>query len=162
MNKPETSAAVFPAPVVARLLNISERHLRRLAADGVVPKTSRGEYPLAGCVQGYVAFLQIGAGVDISDPSKMAPFLRRAHYQAELEKLKIQNLCAELIPHEEVAHELWLMMRLAEECLDGLLELLARECGLSGKSLALVEKRLGILRKDLRDRMRAPGTDEAG
>lgn len=53
----ETRAA-FPAAVIARLLNITERRLQQLAKEGVVPKAGRGRYPLAACVTGYVKYLQ--------------------------------------------------------------------------------------------------------
>lgn len=48
----------FPAGAIARLLNITERRVQQLAQEGVIPKSGRGRYPLAGSVQGYVRYLQ--------------------------------------------------------------------------------------------------------
>jgi hypothetical protein len=44
--------------VIAKLLNLSPRHLQRLAADGVIPKAARGRYQFVPVVQGYVRHLQ--------------------------------------------------------------------------------------------------------
>lgn len=44
--------------VIAELLNITPRRLQQLAAEGIVPRQSRGLYDLRACVAGYVRFLQ--------------------------------------------------------------------------------------------------------
>ena len=45
-------------PQIARILHISERHVSRLAADGVLPHAHRGAYDLFPCVSGYIVYLQ--------------------------------------------------------------------------------------------------------
>lgn len=61
--------AEFPGRVIAQLLNISERRLQQLAKEGIVPKSGRGRYPLAGCIRGYVTYLQeqVDGGKDVID-----------------------------------------------------------------------------------------------
>lgn len=55
----DTSADMhYPAGTIAGMLMITTRRLRQLAAEGIVPKSTRGRYPLEGCVKGYVQYLQ--------------------------------------------------------------------------------------------------------
>ena len=52
-GSPEVSAGFLSG-----LLGITDRRVQQLAAQGVLPKASRGRYPMAGCVRAYVQFLQ--------------------------------------------------------------------------------------------------------
>ena len=55
MAEPTTD---FPGKVIAELLGLTERRLQQLAAEGHIPKSERGRYPLIGAVQGYIAYLK--------------------------------------------------------------------------------------------------------
>lgn len=57
MNLTQTDLT-YPAATIAEMLLITDRRLRQLAAEDIVPKATRGRYPLVGCVQGYVGYLQ--------------------------------------------------------------------------------------------------------
>ena len=49
----------YPIAVIASVLDLSERHIRRLADDGVIPKPQeKGRWDLIKCVRGYVRFLR--------------------------------------------------------------------------------------------------------
>lgn len=99
----ETAAGDLPAEVIARLLNITTRRLQQLAKEGVIPKSeTKGRYPLAGCVRGYIVFLQQTGGAENIDPDRLKPFERRAHYQAEIEKLDLGMRSGSLVPVAEV------------------------------------------------------------
>lgn len=50
--------ADFPAETIAQLLGVTPRRLQQLAAEGFVPKSERGLYPLVGSVQGYIRYLK--------------------------------------------------------------------------------------------------------
>jgi len=100
-----TSPDLFAGATISRLLNITERRLRQLAAEGVIPKADRGRYPLAATVRGYVIYLQQTGSTENIDPDKLEPFKRRAHYQAEVEKLALGVKSGELIPRAEVERE---------------------------------------------------------
>ena len=45
-----------PARALSALLGISDRQIRRLATDGVIPKQQPEGYPLVDCVQAYIAY----------------------------------------------------------------------------------------------------------
>lgn len=149
----------FPARIIARLLNITERRLQQLAREGLVPKAARGQYPLAGCVRSYIQYLQNAGQVDTSDPDKLSPFQKRAHYQAELDKLKLEQERGELIPRIEVEQEMAGVLKLVAECFDTLPDLLERDCGLPAKVLVRVEEALDRTRGDLQARMMAADDD---
>jgi hypothetical protein len=154
----------FPATVIARLFNVSDRHVRRLAAEGIIPKAARNQYPLAGAVRGYITYLQgLVDGIGSNDPDRLPPFQRRAHYQSELEKLKLEQERGELIPRMEVEQQYALLLKIVAECLDTLPDLLERDCGLSAKVLVRVEAALDRAREDLHARLSEPDaeTDDA-
>jgi phage terminase Nu1 subunit (DNA packaging protein) len=52
MDDPTSAASL------ATLFGISERHVRRLARDGIIPKVARGKYPLTASVRGFIGELQ--------------------------------------------------------------------------------------------------------
>ena len=47
---------------IAELLNLSRTRILQLVADAVLPKGTRGKYPIEECVRAYVRFLQDNAG----------------------------------------------------------------------------------------------------
>ena len=58
-NRPDQSSpGTITAGQAARLLMLTPRRLRQLAAGGHIPSAVRGRYPLAGVVRGYLAFLK--------------------------------------------------------------------------------------------------------
>lgn len=145
----QPAQGLFPARIIARLLNLTERRLQQLAREGIIPKAARGQYPLAGCVRSYIQYLQNSGQVDTSDPEKLSPFQKRAHYQAELDKLKLEQERGELIPRIEVEQEFAAVLKMVAECFDTLPDLLERDCGLPAKVLVRVEEALDRTRGDL-------------
>lgn len=49
---------LVPVGTLARLFNLTDRRVQQLARDGIIPKATRGKYPLAQSIQGYVRYLQ--------------------------------------------------------------------------------------------------------
>lgn len=132
----EAGAGDLPGDVVARLLNITPRRLQQLAREGVIPRSAtKGRYPLAGAVRGYVTYLQQTGGAGDIDPDKLDPFRRRAHYQAELEKIELQMKAGELVPRAEVEREFARVFDVLARYLDVLPDRLER-AGLVGPQIA--------------------------
>ena len=46
------------AEVLAKLLDLTERRVRQLSAEGVIPKAARGRYEVVGAVRGYIRYLR--------------------------------------------------------------------------------------------------------
>lgn len=49
---------VQPAEVIAKLLDVTERRVRQLSSEGVIPKAARGRYEVVGAVRGYIRYLR--------------------------------------------------------------------------------------------------------
>lgn len=58
MAQSPPQAGLVPAATLAKLFGLTERRIQQLAADGTIPKSERGEYPLAAAIQGYIRSLK--------------------------------------------------------------------------------------------------------
>jgi len=83
------------------------------------------------------------------DPDKLKPFERRAYYQSELEKLKLQQEKGELVPSFEVENQLAKLCKIVVRGLDTLPDTIERDVGASSTQLALIEKLLDELRAQM-------------
>ncbi len=98
---------MYPASTLAKLFNLSERRIRQLATEGIIPKTERGKYELVGAVRGYVTYLQDRAlGQEVKTTDIQAQRLRLIKAQADEKELELQTKRSELIPANEV-REYW-------------------------------------------------------
>lgn len=151
----DQAQANFPGRIIARLLNITERRLQQLAREGIVPKASHGQYPLAGCIRGYVMYLQ-NAGVNAEgtvDPEKLDPFKRRAYFQGELDKLKLATERGELLTSFDVEQTFGETFKVVTEAFDTLPDILERDCGATAQMVQRTEKRMDVLREELYQRL---------
>lgn len=90
--------ATTPAATLAKLFNLTERHLRDLARDGTIPKGEHGKYELGPCVQGYVRYLQQraqGRAIEGIDTKESRARLLEA--QANKTELEVRELSGELL-----------------------------------------------------------------
>ncbi|MGH8502008.1 MAG: hypothetical protein ACREVE_05950 [Gammaproteobacteria bacterium] len=78
----------YPVDTIAALLNLRRRRVQQLAQAGIIPKAERGQYPLAGCVNGYVRNLQLQA--ESRAPSDLDQHRTRL-LEARTRKLKAEN-----------------------------------------------------------------------
>ena len=105
------SSPRYPAKVIASVLKLSERHVRNLVKEGVIPPPERGgRYDLIGSVQGYVTYLRertMGKELARTDAHLERTRLLRA--QADRTELEVSELKGLMIPAEDVAGE-WQQM----------------------------------------------------
>lgn len=102
-------ANTVPAATLAKLLMMTERHLRRLVSDGWIQKTPDDKYTVVGGVQGYIRFLKDEARRGMGSGSEAKTYMseakaRLAKEQADNMELKNAQLRDELIPANEVKH----------------------------------------------------------
>lgn len=116
----------YPAGTIAEVLMITDRHLRRLAKEGVVPKSVRGRYPMRGCVQGYITHLQSlrDSTVERSDEATRLSKVRADTYELELEQRRGQ-----LYKREVVDEALFEACSTLAAMLDGSASVIARQMG---------------------------------
>jgi hypothetical protein len=140
----------YSGALIAKLVCITERRLQQLAREGVIPKSSRGKYPLIGAVQGYVRYLQTSGehAEGVRDPEKMKPFERRAWYQGEMEKLQLAQVRGELVPAIEVEAKFAELLKAIAHFLETLPDMLER-VGASSAMLKLLEVELDKLRESM-------------
>lgn len=106
----------YPVETIAALLNLQRRWVQQLAKNGVMPKAAHGRYPLAGCVQGYVRYLQ--AQAETHAPSELEQH-RLALLEQRYRKLKFENdkLEDSLIPAEDAEIVCGLILEVIDQSL---------------------------------------------
>lgn len=132
---------------------------KRLIDGDVQPSGKRGGYPVYRLKDALPALLGAGNG---QDPDTMDPYKRKAHYQGEHEKLKLQVERRELITRIETEQEMAAMLKTVGEFYDVLPDTLERDCALSPATLQRVEEALDRSREELYLRLAAEEDEDAG
>jgi phage terminase Nu1 subunit (DNA packaging protein) len=136
----ERASPVYPATIIAKLFNLTERHVQRLAKDGIIPKAARGKYELVGCVQGYVRYLQERAmGGDINSTDFGTENIRVKKLTADKLQLEVDVMKNNLIPRELVEEEISNLILSARGKLLGLPSRLAK-VAIAAESLREIEE----------------------
>lgn len=92
----------YKVGVIASIFGVTERRVQQLVKDGIIPKPTRGNYELIGCVQGYIAFMQeraFGKNVGALDAHQERARLLKA--QADKTEIEVQTMNGLLIPAAE-------------------------------------------------------------
>ncbi len=108
------------ATAIAKLLEITPRHLQRLVTDGVVPRYSRGKYELVPVVQAYVRYLRdqtTGGEVGPGDPTREIQSLKAERLRMEVAQDKGELLPAMAL--ESYAAQVGAVMHAGLESLPG-------------------------------------------
>lgn len=85
-----SSGVEYPVSVIAKLFDLTERRVQQLAADGIIPKGSRGKYPLVGAVQGYIRFLRESSKSEETDYELSRARIARA--KAEMAEIELERM----------------------------------------------------------------------
>src|SRR5688572_4546143 len=100
--------------------------LRRVVAEaGVVPSGKRAGHPIYRGRDIFAAWS--GQNERESDPDKLPPMERKAHYQAEHEKLRLQVERSELVPALEVEQGHGRIFAIVTQAYDTLPDVLERD-----------------------------------
>jgi hypothetical protein len=83
------------------------------------------------------------------DPAGLDPFKRKAHFQAQLEEVRYQEECGELVPKIQMQEEMSRAAKVFAQAMDTLPDILERDCGLTPAQIASVEKRLDAVREEV-------------
>ena len=83
---------IIKATELAKLLGITDRHLRNLANEGVVKKTEKGKYLFFESVRGYIEYVESKNDVDLDlKDEKIKEEIKRIKKDTELKDLKIKE-----------------------------------------------------------------------
>ena len=90
---------IIKGVVLAKILNLSERHLRRLAEENVIKKNGQNKYLFLESIHSYIEYLELknDADVDLKD-EKIREEIKKIKKDTELKDLKIKELKNQLHP----------------------------------------------------------------
>lgn len=166
--EPATLDADVTAAELGRALDLTARRIQQLAKDGVIPRSSRGKYPLLRAVRAYVRHIrETGEHDGPVDPSKLKPFERRAHFDAENARIAFEQRVGDLVPRADFEESIARIVG----AFVSFLEILGDRAEREGFADRLLAARLGTWADELREEIyrmlrseieaRAAGTGKA-
>lgn len=111
-------------------------------------KSDKGNiiYRLASLID--LAYLRDESGKNNID--RMDPFRKKAHYDSEVQKRKLEQIEGSLIPREMVETRISMVMKNIAQFLDTLPDVLERDCGLPANAIVVTQQRIDVARTELR------------
>ena len=83
---------IIKATELAKLLGITDRHLRNLANEKIIKKTEKGKYLFLESVHGYIEYIESKNDVDLNlKDEKIKEEIKRIKKDTELKGLKIKE-----------------------------------------------------------------------
>lgn len=147
----------YNATFFSKLFGLTERHIRRLAKEGIIPKNGRGEYPLLKTVSAYVSYLRDGMSNNgRGDTSKQLQEEKIKLTRAQREKIDIDidQMTAQLIPCDEYYLALSTALKTVVATLGSLGDILEREMQLPPEALIRIEEITDSLREELSEQIK--------
>ena len=126
---------------LALFLELTERRVQQLAADGVIPAGEGGQYWFLISLKGYVSFLQqAAAGKAGSEEGKEKQRAQIALLQAQRDtaQMVLDEKRGALIPVDAVRSATVQLLKVLTEGADSLPDLLERKTGITGVIVAAV------------------------
>lgn len=99
------SPQTYSVKTIAKILDMSERNVMQLAAEGTIPRQERGKYNPIACIQAYIRYLRKlvqGTG----SLSLTEERTRLTKVQADIAELELAISKGKLVP-VEIAGKLW-------------------------------------------------------
>lgn len=123
---------------------------RRLQDAGVEPVSRHGNQPLYALTDvGPALYGAASFPAEGMDPAKLPPKDRKDWYQSENERLKFEKDQRHLVPDDEVAREMAILVKAVANGLDSLPDELERECGLTPEALEKVQAKIDAMRESI-------------
>lgn len=122
---------------------------KRLREAGVAPTGKRGGYDvyrLHDAVQPLFGRTDAEAA---ANPRDLPPLERRAFYQSENERLKVEVATGALVPAPEVESDYADFVKLVAQFFDTLPDVLERDCGLTGEQVERVQEACDRVRQQM-------------
>lgn len=108
----------FPARIIASLLELTERRLQQLVAEGWIPRPQRGQYSLKDSVRGYIRYLKQHSRENTRG-NETARLARAQATKVEMENFRRMGELAAWPQVDEVMRGLIVQMRSAHDGLPG-------------------------------------------
>lgn len=127
---------------------------KRIADSGVLATGERSGYPTYRLKSVLPALLALAADGRV-DPEKLDPFKRKAHYQAEAQRLDLERQAGELIPRIEMEREQARVFGALAQKFEVLTDVVERDCGMTPQQIARLEKAINEMRQMLYEELAA-------
>lgn len=122
---------------------------KRLTTAGIVPTGIRKGAPVYALKDaGPALFGETFAG-EAGDPDQLMPQDRKAWYQSENERVKLEVELRQLLAADEVHREMSRLAKAVTTTLDSLPDILERDCSLSPESVERVQETIDALREQM-------------
>ncbi len=96
---------------LAEILDLSERHIRRLAEENIMVKNGQGKYLLLESLQSYISYLSLkNSGDEDLKDQKTREEIEKIKKDTELKEIKIQELTNQLHPASVVKEVMTTML----------------------------------------------------
>lgn len=136
---------------IAEAIGRDRRTVTRVIKEAsVAPSGTRRNSPvyrLADVVSAFIARQSENAALSSSDD--LHPQDRKAWFQSENERVKLERELRNLVPVDEVQREMSNLAKAVASGLDGLADMLERDAGLPPESIELVEQTTDALREQM-------------
>lgn len=133
---------------ISRLARAFDKHRdtvrKRITEAGIAPAGKRHGTPVYRIKDVAAAIVgpdlgMAAPGAD-NDPDQMTPVERRAWFQSENERIKLEQELGHLIPDHEMAREMSRFAKNIAAALESLPDVLERDAGLEGEALDVVQR----------------------
>lgn len=122
---------------------------RRIAEAGVPPADERRGHPVYELRRVLPALYAETVARPGTPPDEMLPTDRRAWYQSENERIRLEKELRQLVPAHEVHREMVRLVRRFTNSLDNLPDMLERDAGLDPARMEMVIESLDAAREHL-------------
>lgn len=134
---------------------------KRLREAGIPPMGKRGGHDVYRLRDAAVALVDLasmpGGEQGVVDPRDLPPMERRAYFQSENERLKVETTLGTLVPAAEVEADMAHLVKQVTQTLETLPDVLERDCALSPEQVVRVQQSCDELRQAMYDAVM--GTD---
>lgn len=126
---------------LAGFLELTERRVQQLAADGVIPAGDNGQYLFLASLKGYISLLQqASAGKAVSDEAKEKQRIQSELLREQRDKVAMANATSrrDLVEAGQVRDATVRLLKVLTEGADSLPDLLERKKGITGEVVTAV------------------------
>lgn len=123
---------------------------KRLREAGVPPMGKRSGhdvYRLRDAAPALVDLVMPAGEGGVVDPRDLPPMERRAYFQSENERLKVETTVGKLVPAAEVEADMAHLVKQVTQTLETLPDVLERDCALSPEQVVQVQESCDELRQ---------------
>lgn len=106
------ASTLVPVATIAKILNLTPTRVQQLAKDGIIPKSSHGQYELIGTVTNYIKYLQErvpGGGGSKTSADISTERARLLKAQADMVEIELAEKNGELVSVSDVEAD-WMGM----------------------------------------------------